>query len=263
MDEENFPNPLPDLGGPYRMKMFQAGGPLGQTLYYNWNSSPRKRGIFMGPETYDRALTDTVYVALDVETTGLHPFGGDRLLQIALALYTSDLYPLTPCETFTISYPPDEVQEMKDWADPYVQEMHTKNGLWQTVAEDLGCFDIDDVEDYLIDILEDMLDAHTKPGEDRPNVTFMLLGNSIRLDMNFIEKFFPAFYSRLHYRMLDVSAVAQFAQDFFGIVSPRKKHLHTAAEDIAESIDQLRFIRSAFLGKQCPDALAHYVALDA
>lgn len=69
-----------------------------------------------------------------------------------------------------------------------------------------------------------------------------ITGNSIRLDMNFIDKYLPLTAGYLHYRSLDISALAFFAHENFGVPYYEKKLAHSASEDLQESLNELRHI---------------------
>lgn len=78
------------------------------------------------------------------------------------------------------------------------------------------------------------------PGE-RP----VLAGNSIGQDRLFINKYFPQFAARLHYRMLDVTSWKIVMNEKMKIKYD-KKTPHRALDDIQESIAELKFYLSHF-----------------
>ena len=68
----------------------------------------------------------------------------------------------------------------------------------------------------------------------------LLAGNSIHMDRQFIDAYWPQLAARLHYRMLDVSAwkvvfEGKFKKKF------AKPEAHRALEDIRGSIDELKY----------------------
>lgn len=71
---------------------------------------------------------------------------------------------------------------------------------------------------------------------DEPAV---LAGNSIHNDRNFIKRWWPALDLKLHYRMLDVSALKVLMQGKYG-VEFEKKEVHRAFDDIQASIAELQ-----------------------
>ncbi|CAN5178712.1 oligoribonuclease [soil metagenome] len=72
---------------------------------------------------------------------------------------------------------------------------------------------------------------------DEPAV---LGGNSIHNDRNFVKYWWPALDEKLHYRMLDVSALKIFMQGKFG-VEFAKQNSHRALGDIEASIAELQY----------------------
>jgi len=72
---------------------------------------------------------------------------------------------------------------------------------------------------------------------DEPAV---LAGNSIHNDRNFIKQWWPQLDLKLHYRMLDVSALKILMQGKYGIEF-EKKEVHRAFDDIQASIAELQY----------------------
>ncbi|KHJ98682.1 exonuclease [Oesophagostomum dentatum] len=75
-----------------------------------------------------------------------------------------------------------------------------------------------------------------------------LAGNSVGMDRCFLNKYMPRLSRHLHYRTVDVSTVKEltrrwFPDEFAG--APQKKCTHRALDDIRESIEELRYYRSA------------------
>ncbi len=87
--------------------------------------------------------------------------------------------------------------------------------------------------------LLELLDKHFPPDEP-----VLLAGNSIHQDRKFIDREWPRFAKRLHYRMLDVSA---WKVVFEGKYKKKfaKPEEHRAMEDIRGSIMELKY----YLGK--------------
>ena len=72
----------------------------------------------------------------------------------------------------------------------------------------------------------------------------VLAGNSVYTDRGFVERYLPALTSRLHYRMLDVSAFKIYMQAHgLEFVKAEK---HRALDDIYESIAELKFYLQYF-----------------
>lgn len=69
-----------------------------------------------------------------------------------------------------------------------------------------------------------------------------LSGNSIHQDQKFIEREWPKLNSRLHYRMLDVSAWKIFFENALNKKFV-KRDAHRALDDIEGSIEELKFYK--------------------
>lgn len=68
----------------------------------------------------------------------------------------------------------------------------------------------------------------------------VLAGNSIHNDRNFIKYWWPQLDLKLHYRMLDVSALKIVMQGKYDVPF-EKKEVHRAFDDIQASIAELQF----------------------
>lgn len=85
-------------------------------------------------------------------------------------------------------------------------------------------------------------------------------GNSIKLDRNFLMCQMPKLHEYLHYRQLDISAIALAARAFAPNLEKNavahKQYSHEALADIQESIQELRFYKDQFFkladGEQVP-----------
>lgn len=181
----------------------------------------------------------TDYLAwTDVETTGVSPYADnpDKLLQVALVLTSVDnlRVPLAEIES-VVKYSSEEIDHLYDLADPYVQKMHTNNGLWDELRDQNNpkALSLNAMDWYLRDLVE----SNT---EENDNI--YLAGNSIFLDREFINAYLPQFASTLHYRMIDVSTLQNFATWNFGVENYEKKLAHTALSDIKESITQYAYL---------------------
>lgn len=78
----------------------------------------------------------------------------------------------------------------------------------------------------------------------------IVCGNSVHMDMRFIQKEMPRIADHLHYRIIDVSTIKElcrrWAPDVFERC-PKKLNNHRALDDILESIEEMRFYRQNFL----------------
>lgn len=72
------------------------------------------------------------------------------------------------------------------------------------------------------------------------NTPAILAGNSIHNDRNFIKQWWPALDSKLHYRMLDVSALKIYMMGRHN-VEFEKREVHRAFDDIQASIAEWQY----------------------
>lgn len=171
---------------------------------------------------------------VDAETDGLDAHE-NHLLEIACLVTDENLNILDP-EGFhaIVHYSWEEVERMRDAAFPVVQEMHDKTGLWGKLYLPEGRA----VDQCIIDAtLVGYLKQFGEPG------TMPVGGNSVRLDMNFMDRHLPATSEFLDYHMRDVSTIAGLASDWYDLPYFEKHSDHTAMVDIKESIRELKHYR--------------------
>ena len=166
-------------------------------------------------------------VWIDVETTGLSPVT-DRLLQVASIItdpqgrVISDEFMEVIRHDRTTSY---------NLADGYVQQMHTKNGLWDRLETGTP----------LPQAEKDLLEFITLHAPEARRS--LLGGNSVGFDRSMLQEHMPLVEEHLHYRNLDVSSL-DYAFRAFGVTSEKmpKGETHDALEDIRESIAEYRWL---------------------
>lgn len=158
---------------------------------------------------------------LDMEMTGLDV---DSEVPIEVAAIICDLS-FKELETYhaVVKQP----QEYLDRMDQWNREHHGASGLTAAIPSGKAP---SAVELELIQFVE----RHFQ-GEP-----VILCGNSIGQDRLFINRHFPQFAKRLHYRMLDVTSWKVVFQSILG-KKFEKKNTHRAIDDIRESMDELRF----------------------
>jgi len=180
-------------------------------------------------------MADEGIVWLDVETTGIDA-NNEHLLEVGCIITDLDLNILDP-EGYraAVYYPESIVEQLKTNAVPFVQEMHTKTGLWDELPKG-----------ELLSTINDQLSAYVK-GFFPDERTAWLGGNSIVLDRNFINRFIPKVGEHLHYRSVDVTSWAGPAQWWMKGLQYRKKTVHSAFSDITESIEEFKFLKDNML----------------
>lgn len=158
---------------------------------------------------------------LDMEMTGLD-VNKEVPIEIALIVSNRKLEVLESYET-VINQPAVYLENMDDWN----RKHHGKSGLLSLIPSGKSPSVVE------ADLLQ-ILDRHWM------NEKVILAGNSIFQDRLFIDKYFHRFAERLHYRMLDVTALKLVFNHYYGKVF-QKKNNHRAIEDIRESMSEFAF----------------------
>lgn len=172
---------------------------------------------------------------VDVETTGLVA-REEYLLQVA-ALVTDVQGNLLSDEFCEVVYQ-GNAQQLRDYANDVVRNMHDQTGLWNKLGQGLA-----------VDIVDTLLLNFVKEYAPEPRQA-RLGGNSVALDMDFAREYLPKTHGHLHYRVVDVSSLA-YALDSWGVVPGyfEKKKTHDALDDIRESLAEYRWLRQHVLSQ--------------
>ena len=180
---------------------------------------------------------EVAIVWIDVETTGLTAHKGE-LLEIAVLVTDLDLNLLdeTGYQATVLHLPPDQPDEpsVRDLAGDYVKGMHDTTGLWQRVTDSQVAKTKRTIESEALEYIRQFVPERR---------TARLGGNSVRLDLNFLDEHLPAITEHLHYRMVDVSTVTGLAHWWKGVPMFDKAGTHIAMIDIRESIAELAYLR--------------------
>lgn len=174
---------------------------------------------------------------IDYETTGLDPNTG-YMLEVA-AFLTDDNLEVVDSLTRVFSFN-DEMTRLH--LDPYVQDMHTSNGLWEECR-----LSRNSVRDADGDIVQMLRDNRVESG------VCILGGSTINFDRAWMERHMPLLFSWLHYRNLDVSSIKQAAIRWSSEVIPEDlvgtPSIHRASADIMGTIALARFFKDAIFTK--------------
>jgi len=193
-------------------------------------------------------------VWIDCEMTGLD-LSADALVEVAAVVTDSELNVLGDGIDVIVRPPDEALEQMND----FVRDMHTSSGLIDELA---GGTTLADAEAQVLDYLRGFV---PEPGKAP------LAGNSVGTDKMFLDRDMQDLVAHLHYRIIDVSSIKELARRWYPRVyfaSPTKNGGHRALADILESIDELRYYRSAlFVPQPGPDtatarALATSIAQD-
>jgi oligoribonuclease len=179
-------------------------------------------------------------VWIDCEMTGLD-LENDALIEVAALVTDFDLNVLGDGVDLVVR-PPDEALEQMD---DFVRNMHTVSGLLDVLADGIT---LEDAEAQVLAYVKE----HCPDGSRPP-----LAGNTVATDRAFLARDMPNLESFLHYRIVDVSSIKELSRRWFPRAyysAPAKTGNHRALADIQESIEELRYYRSAvFVPSPGPD----------
>lgn len=171
---------------------------------------------------------------LDLETTGLKPVENHHILEIAVVVTDGHLRMVNVGPSVVVRVSKAVLVMM----ETPVQEMHTKNGLWEECLESGKT--LREAESTVLEWLEHFEEAGRVP----------LAGSTISFDRAFLAYWMPQLHDWFHYRNVDVSTYKEtFKRWLPQTVSrmPEKKEAHRAQADILESIDALRFFHNEIM----------------
>jgi oligoribonuclease len=171
-------------------------------------------------------------VWIDMEMTGLDP-ATCVVLEIATIVTDADLTLVAEGPDLVVHATDEELARMA----PVVRKMHAKSGLTDRVrASELT---VADAESRTLAFVR----KHCPAKGLHP-----ICGNTIGTDRRFIAAYMPRLDRHLSYRAIDVSSVKELAKRWHPKAyeaRPEKKKGHRALADIRESIEELRYWRSA------------------
>lgn len=150
------------------------------------------------------------YLGLDVETTGIDPYGETPagLLEIGLVAFDSELQPGAHFQSLIAS--PVAQNHIDHGLTPFVQKMHTENGLFDELSQaDRDEISVDKVQDQALDFI------HEHFGDRKP----VMLGSSITLDRTFLSAEMPRLLDAFHFRSIDATSLVIICTDTLGISS--------------------------------------------
>ncbi|MGI2024839.1 oligoribonuclease [Shewanella glacialipiscicola] len=187
----------------------------------------------------------------DIETGGFN----DRLdngqlgmeyypiFEIALVVTDRELNQVGSALRVVVHQDETAISRSHQWAI----DTHTKSGLLDEVR--MSAWDLAGAEWQIIHHLRQMgIQAYNR--ETKQGVIFA--GNSIMFDRSFILCQMPVLHQFMHYRQLDISALAlaaiAWAPELAKEAIAAKQYKHEALADIRESIAELKCYRQALFG---------------
>jgi oligoribonuclease len=179
-------------------------------------------------------------VWIDCEMTGLD-LEKDALIEVAALVTDFDLNVLGDGIDLVVRPPAEALEQMDD----FVRNMHTVSGLLDVLDDGIT---LEDAEAQVLAYVKE----HCPDGSRPP-----LAGNTVATDRAFLARDMPNLESFLHYRIVDVSSIKELSRRWFPRAyysAPAKTGNHRALADIQESIEELRYYRSAvFVPSPGPD----------
>jgi oligoribonuclease len=163
------------------------------------------------------------YLWIDLEMTGLEP-EKDKILEVAAIATNTKLEEVARYEA-TVKVD-EELMKSRMVGDFWEKNHESRDGL---MAANKDGRPVAEVEKDLLEFLDKNFGKEV-----------YLAGNSIHQDRKFIEREMPELNSRLHYRMLDVSAWKIYFENSLDrkFVKPEN---HRALDDINGSIEELKW----------------------
>jgi oligoribonuclease len=166
----------------------------------------------------------------------------DALIEVAVLVTDSELNVLGEGVDVVIKPPGAALEQMVE----IVRTMHTESGLLKEL--DSGTM-LADAEQQVMTYVREHIPEGVRPP---------LAGNSVGTDRAFLARDMPAVEQLLHYRIVDVSSIKELVRRWYPRVyfaAPKKNGNHRALADIQESIEELRYYRSAvFVPMPGPDS---------
>jgi oligoribonuclease len=170
-------------------------------------------------------------VWIDCEMTGLD-LTTDALVEIAVLVTDSELNIIGEGIDLVIHATEGQLAGMND----FVRAMHTSSGLINEIPHGI---DVAAAEKQILAYLDSV---GVVPGKSP------LAGNSVSVDRNFIARDMKELADYLHYRTIDVSTIKELSRRWYPkayFAAPAKTGNHRALGDIKDSIDELKYYRTA------------------
>lgn len=177
-------------------------------------------------------MTGTKFLWCDTETTGLDS-ERDLLLELGFVVTDAALNVIDSA-SWVIGQSPADLTRM----DPYVRDMHAKNGLVTDVVRE---FEKHGFSIGLVEKQASLFVAHHF-AEKMP-----LFGNTISFDLGFLKKHMPALAAHFHYRTCDVSAFKLPLKEWFSFEAPKGVSEHRVKGDLKNSIAELKAYRDVMM----------------
>ena len=155
------------------------------------------------------------------------------VVEVATLITDDELEVVAEGPDVVVGCPPEKLDAMED----VVRKMHEKSGLLDAIKS--STLTVADAEAQTLDFIKQHVPERR---------TVPLCGNSIGTDRTFLVAQLPSIDDWLHYRSIDVSTLKELCRRWYPEAlaeAPKKEGSHRALDDIRESIEELRYYRSA------------------
>lgn len=188
----------------------------------------------------------------DIETGGLNGRLDNGVLgmefypifELAFIVTNSNLEQVGEPLRLVVHHSDEDIEKSHEWA----LKTHTDSGLIDEVKR--SSITLNQAENLVIEYLKDLgIDAYDR--KEKTGAVFA--GNSIMFDRSYLMCQMPKLHDYLHYRQLDISAIALAARAWHPELEKKvvynKKYQHEALAYIKESIEELKAYREMFFNK--------------
>lgn len=150
-------------------------------------------------------MTQTKYIGLDLETTGLDP-DTSGIVEIAMIAFDDRLDEVAHFTSLVYSTEADYARYTS--LDDVVDRMHTESGLWDELDAHLDQHGGADITPQAVEARAlAWLNTLDMPAGHKP----MMVGNSITFDRTFLDAEMPKLLGRFNHRSLDATSVLEAA----------------------------------------------------
>lgn len=187
------------------------------------------------PSSSNGFLRDPL-VWVDLEMTGLDP-RTDTIIEIAVMVSDGQLQRVVEGPAIAIHHDDGVLAAMNEWS----QEQHAKSGL--TARCKASAVSLAQAEEAVLEFVKRHCEYQAG----------IFAGNSVHVDRAFLTMHMPRLCEHCHYRIVDVSSVAELARRWHPKAwreAPKKKKAHTAMADVRESLAELRYYRERLFNKR-------------
>lgn len=166
------------------------------------------------------------YLLLDTETSNLNfDENGKSLLNLLLELsyiLVDENFKELKSKTYLIE---NDIVQVKKNMEPRNHYMHNKNGLLKAIEKKDGMTPLKEVDIEIAKMLNEYIWRDCE---------IILTGNNIQFDYEIIRRCMPRLYSKLHFKLFDVSSLQFIISDKY-----KKKYNHRAEDDVRETYNEI------------------------